>query len=690
MVLRRIIVLLSVAAAVLRAQTPVLTQSLPPQTMLATGAPVAIDLSGYFAVSGVAGQVVQFDTSLGKFNVELLAGDAPISVQNFLSYVANPTYANTFIHRIAPLDGVKGNRIVQGGGYLAPTAASLARKAPIALEYKVPNTRGTLAFARTSDLNSATSEWFFNVDDNTSVLGPSNGGGYAVFGRVLGTGMTVVDAMTSVPIYNAGGAFTTLPLRDVTSAQLAGSVALQPANFILINSVKVLSTYPTSASPVGVIQFTVSNSAPGVATATLSGSTLTITPVGAGAGTITVRAGDVNNNSVSATFDVTVRLSDSSAPTISAAPASQTVASGATVVFSVRAAGEPAPTYQWRYTATPGVGTPANIPGATAATYVVAEAASSSQGSYSVVVANSLGSVQSSAATLTVIPTADPGRLVNLAILAPLAAGETMTMGTVLGGAGTSGSKPLLLRAAGPALGAYGISAFLPDPTMTLNYTSPIPAVVLATNNDWAGASSLSNAFAAVGAFPYGGGDSKDAALFQSGASALAPGKYTVQVSGLNGGSGTVIAEIYDASGSAYTPATPRLINVSVLKQINAGSTLTAGFVVGGSTARTVLIRAIGPGLGQFGIGDYLPDPTLTLNYTSPTPTVVVASNDDWAGDAAITSAAGRVGAFAISAANSKDAMLLTTLAPGKYTAEVGAARGTDGGQTIVEIYEVP
>jgi hypothetical protein len=265
-----------------------------------------------------------------------------------------------------------------------------------------------------------------------------------------------------------------------------------------------------------------------------------------------------------------------------------------------------------------------------------------------------------------------------------------MTMGTVLGGPGTSGSKPLLLRAAGPALNQYGVSAYLPDPTMTLNYTSPIPAVVLATNDDWAGASSLSNAFASVGAFGYASKDSKDAALFQSGPAALVPGKYTVQVSGANGGTGMVIAEIYDASGIAYTLATPRLINVSVLKQINAGTTLTAGFVIGGSTARTVLIRAIGPGLAQFGIGDHLADPTLKLNYTSPTPTVVVAANDNWAGNPAIVAAGGAVGAFAIGNLASQDAMLLATLAPGKYTAEVSPAADSAGGQAIVEIYEVP
>ncbi len=285
-----------------------------------------------------------------------------------------------------------------------------------------------------------------------------------------------------------------------------------------------------------------------------------------------------------------------------------------------------------------------------------------------------------------------PAHLTNLSVLTDISATvPNFTVGMVVGPSGVSGVKPLLVRAAGPALAQLGVSGYLPDPTLTLNYTSPSPAVVVATNNDWAGTGALSSAFASVGAFPYASANSKDAALFLSGSSALAPGNYTVQVSDASGGNGTVIAEIYDATQpGAFTATTPRLINVSVLKQINAGSPVTAGFVIGGSTSLRVLIRAIGPGLTPLGVGGVMPDPQLTLNNISSSPAVVVATNNDWAGDPAIVAAATKVGAFAVSDSASKDAMLLVTLAPGNYTAQVGPASGTAGGTVIVEVYEVP
>ena len=85
-----------------------------------------------------------------------------------------------------------------------------------------------------------------------------------------------------------------------------------------------------------------------------------------------------------------------------------------------------------------------------------------------------------------------------------------------------------------------------------------------------------------------------------------------------------------------------------------------------------------------------MPDPQLTLTSTSVTPAVTVAANNDWNGDAAFSQTAGRIGAFAVSNGASKDAMLLITLAPGNYTAQVGPVSGTAGGTAIVEVYEVP
>ena len=119
-----------------------------------------------------------------------------------------------------------------------------------------------------------------------------------------------------------------------------------------------------------------------------------------------------------------------------------------------------------------------------------------------------------------------------------------------------------------------------------------------------------------------------------------------------------------------------------------AGAILTAGFVIGGSTAKTVLIRAVGPTLGAapFKIPGVMADPQLALFNSA---SVQIAGNDNWGGDAAISAANTAVGAFALGSATSKDAIILVTLPPGAYTAQASGVANT-GGLAIVEVYEVP
>ena len=200
-------------------------------------------------------------------------------------------------------------------------------------------------------------------------------------------------------------------------------------------------------------------------------------------------------------------------------------------------------------------------------------------------------------------------------------------------------------------------------------------------NNDWEGAAALSASFASVGAFPFVSPASKDAALYQA---AVAPGGKSIRVTGANGGVGTVLAELYDATpGADFGNSTPRLINVSVLKEIGSG--FTVGFVVGGGTSRSVLIRAVGPGLATVGVPTgFAPNPKLTF-FSG---TQASGENDDWADDAAVAATAARVGAFALPA-GSRDASLLTTLPPGSYSVQVRPSDGA-GGLVLVEVYEVP
>jgi hypothetical protein len=159
-----------------------------------------------------------------------------------------------------------------------------------------------------------------------------------------------------------------------------------------------------------------------------------------------------------------------------------------------------------------------------------------------------------------------------------------------------------------------------------------------------------------------------------------------MQVSGKGDATGLVLAEVYDASGASRTAATPHLINLSVLKRLDTGGTLTAGFVISGQTARTVLVRAIGPGLAPFGVADRMSDPQLALFDATQ---AKIAENDNWGGDPQLVTAGNSVGAFGITSRVSSDAMLLVTLAPGNYTAQVSGVGGT-AGTVLVEVYEVP
>jgi hypothetical protein len=306
-------------------------------------------------------------------------------------------------------------------------------------------------------------------------------------------------------------------------------------------------------------------------------------------------------------------------------------------------------------------------------------------GTYRVIATNSAGSTTSRDATLIVNPvaTTDLGRLVNLSILTTAGPGaKVLTVGAVVGPLNFSGSLPLLIRAVGPTLGLppFGIGGVLVDPVLTINASGV--AAPIANNDNWGGGAPLNAAFAAVGAFALPANSLDSSAL-----SNAAPGGYTVQVTGKADTSGLVIAEIYDHS-TGRTATSPRLINLSSLTQIDAGANLTVGFVLRGSTARTVLVRGIGPSLGTiFGLGGVMSDPKLEL-FDQETGSKIT-ENDNWGGDAQLMDAAASVGAFALADTATKDAVLLVTLAPRAYSARVSGI-GSSAGTAIVEVYELP
>jgi hypothetical protein len=261
-----------------------------------------------------------------------------------------------------------------------------------------------------------------------------------------------------------------------------------------------------------------------------------------------------------------------------------------------------------------------------------------------------------------------------------------MTAGFVVGGGGVSGSQSVLVRGSGPALGIFGLGGLLADPKLTLNNTSPGGGVV-DTNTGWAGNSSIETEAALLGAFSWGSAATPDSALLET----LASGNYTAQIQGASGDTGLALVEVYDATPSGtYTPTTPRLVNLSALIQDGAGAqSVAAGFVIGGSSAKTILVRASGPALAAapFGFAGTLHDPQLTITNTSVNPNKVITVNTGWGGDPEINSVAASVGAFGWSLA-SADSAVLVTLPPGNYTAGVAGA-SNDTGLVLIELYEV-
>jgi cyclophilin family peptidyl-prolyl cis-trans isomerase len=177
--------------------------------------------------AGGINQEVVFHTNMGDFIVELFA-DVPVTTANFLNYVTSNRYDGTFMHRL-----VKGF-VLQGGGYSFDGAnvTTVPAFAPITNEYSAthPNALGTIAMARTSDLNSATSQFFFNLVDNSAGLV-----NYAVFGQVI-QGWDKIVTIAGLPVYDAGAPFDTLPLQNYS-----GTGNITAANLVVLNAVDVLA-----------------------------------------------------------------------------------------------------------------------------------------------------------------------------------------------------------------------------------------------------------------------------------------------------------------------------------------------------------------------------------------------------------------------------------------------------------------
>ncbi|MDT8335661.1 MAG: peptidylprolyl isomerase [Desulfurivibrionaceae bacterium] len=160
---------------------------------------------------------IVMETSMGTIKIELFDKEAPLTTENFRNYVNQNFYNGLIFHRVIP------NFMIQGGGFEAEMNRRNPTRPPVPNEATngLKNNRGTVAMARTSEINSATSQFFINVVNNASL---DNRGtrphefGYAVFGKVV-EGMDVVDKIAATPtttVRIGGGQFRDVPMNEVT------------------------------------------------------------------------------------------------------------------------------------------------------------------------------------------------------------------------------------------------------------------------------------------------------------------------------------------------------------------------------------------------------------------------------------------------------------------------------------------
>ena len=293
---------------------------------VASGGSTTIDLAANFSDPDTTDSQVVFDTSDGAMTVNLDDAQAPQTVANFLDYVENSRYDDTIFHRLDT-----NPPVLQGGGFGLTTnssgdvtafpAVANSNDPLLANEFSStnPDAPGTLAMAKLSgNPNSASSQFFFNLADNTNTLGSSNNGGFAVFGSVASdpTSQAVFQALQSTPVQNEsafnpafggtdsnGQPTATFPIDS--SADLTDfPTNTTPSEYLTINDVQVVKQDESLTYSI------VGNSDPSLVNVSFTDGhpeVLSINPVGpSGTATITVQATDDFGLSVQTSFLVTV------------------------------------------------------------------------------------------------------------------------------------------------------------------------------------------------------------------------------------------------------------------------------------------------------------------------------------------------------------------------------------------------
>ncbi len=577
-----------------------------------------------------------------------------------------PTQAGTFSISVTGSDGIYTQTdtvtFIIAGGTLAPAITTQPAAQSV-------NVGGSVTFS-VAATGSPTPTYQWRKDGNDIV-------------GATGATLTLTNVQTtaagdySVFISNSAGSQTSNVAKlTVLATTVAPAISTQPVNQSAAVGGTATFSVVATGSPAPAYQWLKNNGTiTGATNATLTLSNVQLADAANYAVTVSNSAGSITSSTVA----LTVSASTVAPTIVSQPPAAIGLAAGQSLVLNVGATGSSL-AYQWRRAPAGSPNAPVVLPGETNAILSIKPLTTTAAGIYTCVVSNGSGSATTTGTTVTVAATAStaPGHIINLSVLTDIAAGLDFSLGYVVSGATATNTKPLVIRAAGPALGALGVGGTISDPKIELFAGS----TKTTENDNWGGSATTANAMAAVGAFPYTVPTSLDAAVVANITSRDNSVKVSAGASAPNA-SGGVIAEVYDASTSFTPGVTPTLINVSVLK--NVGPTLTMGFVIGGATGKTVLVRAVGPSLTPLGVGGAMGDPKLELFDASGKS---IATNDNWGGGVTLSDAFTATGAFGLTG-SSRDAAILATLPPGNFTAQVTPSTGATG-VALVEVYEVP
>ena len=516
--------------------------------------------------------------------------------------------------------------------------------------------------------------------------------GISTTGLVTVTGVAAATSSTAT-ITTAGGSSAT-----VTATSLAAPVTVVPPAVVTTAAPGA----PTAVSGVSgngqvVVSFTVPTNNGGAA---VTSYTVTAQPVGGGtAVTATGSASPIAvtnlTNGTAYTFTVTARndsgassaSSASSAVTPVTTPGAPTAVSGVSgngqvvVTFTAPTNNGGAAIMLYSVIAQPvGGGTaviaqdrgsPITVTGLTNGTAYTFTVLALSR--YFVSSASSPSSVVTPA--LPVVITAPPSRFASFSVLGYTGAGgsDTLTLGLAFGG---SDKNPVMVRGLGPALTALGLPGAIADPKVEVFSNGGRSE---ASNDNWSDQAGLIGATLSVGLRPLQSG-SRDAAVMLEVTPSSGP--YTIDLTSTsNPDTGWGMIELYPILESEIS-------GVSARGQVGkAGKGLTVGFRITDS-AKTVIVRGLGPNLASAGVRDFLVSVRLTLLRTDQDTTVEVASNDNWGGDPALSAAFKSVGLVPLQP-GSEDAALLLKLEPGVYTLQLSGVNGATG-TGMIELYALP